>query len=130
VVEDGFGRADRTAGATIDAQLGIDDVEFVAKTADGLHRAVVGAGGTADAGRDDLVCQDGRLSRVSVGPFRTLPSAPIGSKKTPLCERLRQGRAGLGLGQAAAGMTREIRRFTSIGPLSTSMPRISSPSRM
>src|SRR5262245_8783050 len=55
LVEDGLGRADDATGATIDAQVGIDDVDHVPGPGDGVRRAALGAGRTADTGVDNRI---------------------------------------------------------------------------
>jgi hypothetical protein len=52
LVEDGLRRADDAAGAAVDAEAGVDDVDLVARAGDGLGGATLGAGGAADAGID------------------------------------------------------------------------------
>src|SRR4030042_1725955 len=55
VVQDALHRADHAAGAAVDAQLGVDDVDDLALTGDGVGGAALGAGGAAEAGLDGLV---------------------------------------------------------------------------
>lgn len=55
IVEDAFDGADGAAGATVDAEGGVDVVDDVAFAVDGVGRAAVGAGGAADTRFDDVV---------------------------------------------------------------------------
>src|SRR5690606_8904928 len=78
LVENRLRRADRAAGAAVDADLGVDDVDFVAETGDRLDRALLHTGRAADTGLDDLVGQSStfrwmgsshaRSKRVRSGP--------------------------------------------------------------
>ena len=63
-VEDGLRRADDAAGAAVDAERRVDDVELVTVAGDGVRRAALRAGRTADAGLDNLVGQKESLGGV------------------------------------------------------------------
>src|SRR5204862_3346601 len=55
VVVDGLGRADHAAGAAVDAEVRVDDVEQLAFAGDGVRRAAGDARRATDARLDDVV---------------------------------------------------------------------------
>src|SRR3972149_2794172 len=72
LVQDGFGRADDAAGAAVDAKVGVDDVELVADSGDGLGGAALGTSGTTDAGLDDDI---GHATSPAAGSGRPISQA-------------------------------------------------------
>src|SRR5699024_1645055 len=87
LVEDRLGRADRAAGTAVDADLGVDDVEFVAETGDRLDRALLHAGRTADTGLNDLVGQSSTFRWIGSARHVT-PNGPDALRATVTLARM------------------------------------------